>query len=134
MKNPGWIDLQVNGAVGTNFSGMELNEEMVMRAIDYVLESGTERFLPTIITSRPEIYRRNPPIIKHAVEKRGLLKQIPGIHFEGPFISPGAIGAHEIDCLQVPTPQKIHDLYEMSEGYFKMLTLGTDVVNAPCER
>ena len=130
MKNPGWIDLQINGAAGVDFSDAALTEDGVMKVIDYVFNSGTERFLPTIVTSKPEIYKRNPALIKRVVEKHGIMDRVPGIHFEGPFISPGAVGAHAPDCLQIPSAEKIHQLYEMSEGFFRMLTLGADVENA----
>ena len=130
MKHPGWIDLQINGATGYDFSDPNLTEDQIMAIIDYVFNSGTECFLPTIVTNPIDIYKRNPALIKRVVEKHGLLDRIPGIHFEGPFISPGAVGAHKPECLQVPSAQKIHELYDMSEGFFKMLTLGADVENA----
>ena len=105
MKNPGWVDLQVNGHNGVDFSNPLLTEDMVIKAAEELFAAGTEIFLPTIITGPMELYRRNIPIIRKAVESHGLLDRIPGVHLEGPFISntPGAVGAHNPDGVQIPS-------------------------------
>ena len=94
MNNPGWVDLQVNGHNGVNFSDPELTESEFLRAADELFAAGTAVFLPTLITSPAEVYRRNLPLIRRAVERHGLAGAVPGIHLEGPFIARGAIGSH----------------------------------------
>ena len=92
MRNPGWIDLQVNGCSGIDFSSPELTGDDFLRAAERVLESGTGCFLPTLITSPFGLYRRNLGVIRRAVVRHGLEREVPGVHLEGPFISadPGA--------------------------------------------
>ena len=51
MNNPGWVDLQVNGHNGVNFSDPELTESEFLRAADELFAAGTAVFLPTLITS-----------------------------------------------------------------------------------
>lgn len=99
MRNPGWIDLQVNGCSGIDFSSPELTGDDFLRAAERVLESGTGCFLPTLITSPFGLYRRNLGVIRRAVVRHGLEREVPGVHLEGPFISadPGAAGAHNPD-------------------------------------
>ena len=91
-----WIDLQVNGYAGVEYSSPALTVESFGRSAKAVIASGTSVFLPTLITSPLELYERNVAIIQEAVERYGLQEHIPGVHFEGPFISPepGAVGCH----------------------------------------
>ena len=76
MKNPGWIDLQVNGHNGVDFSNPQLTEDMVVKACDELFAAGTDIFLPTIITGPMELYRRNIPIIKKAVDSHGFADKV----------------------------------------------------------
>ena len=131
MKNPGWIDLQVNGHNGVDFSNPELTEDMVIKAAEELFAAGTEIFLPTIITGPMELYRRNIPIIKKAVESHGYADKVPGVHLEGPFISntPGAVGAHNPAWVQIPSHEAVDQLN--ADGFIKIITIGADAQNAP---
>jgi len=55
--------LQVNGYLGVDFSSPDLTEGDFLRAASALLRQGTAVFLPTIITSPPEVYRRNLGLI-----------------------------------------------------------------------
>ena len=129
MKNPGWIDLQVNGHNGVDFSNPKLTADMVVKAAEELFASGTQIFLPTIITGPMELYRRNIPIIKKAIESHGYLDRVPGVHLEGPFISPGAIGAHNPAWVQIPSKAAVDELN--ADGFIKIITIGADAENAP---
>ena len=131
MKNPGWIDLQVNGHNGVDFSNPELTGDMVIKACEELFAAGTEIFLPTIITGPMELYRRNIPIIKKAVESHGYADKVPGVHLEGPFISntPGAVGAHNPAWVQIPSREAVDQLN--ADGFIKIITIGADAQNAP---
>ena len=59
MKIPGLVDLQVNGFKGINFASSDLTEETFIKACRMLLNNGTTAFLPTIITSPENIYKRN---------------------------------------------------------------------------
>ena len=82
MKKCGWIDLQVNGFVEVDFSSPSLTEEKFVLAAEKLFVTGTEVFLPALITSPPEIYKRNAEIIFNAVRNRNWEKNVPGFHFE----------------------------------------------------
>lgn len=133
MNNPGWVDLQVNGHNGVDYSDAGLTEESFIRSAEELLATGTAMFLPTIVTSTLELFKRNAGIIQEAVAKRGLQKEIPGLHFEGPFISntPGAVGAHNPAWTLVPTDENVDALLAAAPGFVRIVTLGADAVGAP---
>lgn len=132
MKNPGWVDLQVNGHNNVDYSDANLSEESFIKSAEALLESGTDIFLPTIITNQISRMRRNAGIIRDAVAKHDLSKHIPGVHFEGPFISPtpGAVGAHDPRCVLSPTPENIAALLDDISNFVKIVTLGADTDGA----
>ena len=130
MKNiPGYVDLQVNGHNGVDFSSLELTESDFLRASEELMATGTIVFLPTVITSDMAVYRRNLPLIRRAVSKAGLEKNIPGLHLEGPFLcdKPGAIGCHNPAWVQAPTPAAVDELIRIAEGFIKIFTVAAEV-------
>jgi N-acetylglucosamine-6-phosphate deacetylase len=98
--SPGWIDIQINGGFGLDFTD---DPTAIWEVARQLPRYGTTSFLPTIITSPPEklhqameVLRKGPP--------RGWRGAIPlGIHAEGPFLNPQKKGAHNPLYLQKPT-------------------------------
>ncbi len=129
MAIPGYIDLQVNGFVGVDFSSTKLTEDNFLQATEKLLESGTHAFLPTIITSSMELYKRNIEIITNAISKAGLKEHVPGFHLEGPFISrePGAVGAHNPEYVQNPDISILDQLIGFSGNTIKLLTVAAEL-------
>ncbi|XP_006001777.1 N-acetylglucosamine-6-phosphate deacetylase [Latimeria chalumnae] len=97
---PGFIDVQINGGYGVDFS---LATDDVKSGISLVakkiLSHGVTSFCPTLVTSPPYVYHKVIPQIKvqnGGSEGAGVL----GIHLEGPFISSEKKGAHPEQCLR----------------------------------
>lgn len=132
MDIPGFVDLQVNGYKGVDFSSSDLTEERFVFACKELIKKGTVVFLPTVITSSSTIYERNLKLISGAIEHEGLKQHIPGIHLEGPFISDvdGARGAHNSRWIRKPDPDYFDQLYEWSGEKVKLLTIAAELDGA----
>jgi len=129
---PGFVDLQVNGFGGINFSSTALTSEEVYQAVAALGRRGTQIFCPTVITSAPEVYRQALPILARAMQDPALQDCLPGIHLEGPFISPveGAVGVHPAQYVQPPSLAVFDELYRLAEGKIALLTLAPELPGA----
>lgn len=130
---PGFFDLQVNGHLGVNFSGADLTPEDAHRACRTVLERGTVGFLPTMVTAARETYRRNLPLLADLVESSEFARRLPGIHAEGPFLSPepGAAGAHRVEWMKPPDTGLLAEMQDWARGHIRLLTIAADQPGAP---
>eukprot|EP01083_Nonionella_stella_P030240 82942_1 len=54
---PGYIDLQINGAFGVDFSSETLSKSDVELVGRRLLSHGVTAFLPTVVTSAPTVHR-----------------------------------------------------------------------------
>ncbi len=132
MDAPGLVDLQVNGYRGVDFSGAGLRREHFVRACRAVLAAGTSAFLPTMITSPEAVYERNLGIMAAVMDDGEFRGRLPGIHLEGPFISPaaGARGAHDPDLVRAPDPERFEQYNRWAGGKIRMLTLAAELPGA----
>jgi len=126
---PGFVDLQVNGFLGVDFSDPELTAKGIERAFCAVLARGTAAFLPTLITSPTETYRRVIPLLVAAMRSDAFAGRALGLHLEGPFISaqPGAVGAHNPDYVIPPDPAVLEELLDLGQGMVRLLTVAAEL-------
>lgn len=132
MAIPGFIDLQVNGYKGIDFSSPDLTEEEFVFACKELIKQGTVAFLPTIITSSIPTFKRNLRLMANSIKQNNLQKSILGFHVEGPFISKrdGARGAHNPEWVQQPDINFLDKLYEWSGENIKLLTIAAEIQGA----
>jgi N-acetylglucosamine-6-phosphate deacetylase len=132
MRVPGLVDLQVNGNKGVDFSSATLTEADFIRACRQLLGAGTTAFLPTIITSTEDVYKRNLAIMANALEMKEFRGRLPGIHLEGPFISAqeGACGAHNPRWVIKPDIGYLEQLIGWAGGKVKLLTIAAELEGA----
>jgi len=119
------IDLQVNGWAGVDFSSTGLSREAVNRAADLLEAEGTEKFLPTVVTTSPESYQHVLPVLAAACEEDS---RLPGIHLEGPFVSPedGAVGTHPKPHVREPSLDSFRRLQDRAAGKICLVTLAPE--------
>jgi N-acetylglucosamine-6-phosphate deacetylase len=128
---PGFIDLQVNGYAGVDFSAPgEAGYEVAGAAL---LAAGVTAFQPTIVTAPLD-------------SMRGALAAVPsvdldpadplarpgprliGAHLEGPFISPSRPGAHDSSSIRPPDLAALDALLE--GGAVAQVTLAPELPGA----
>lgn len=85
---PGYIDLQINGLHGVDFT---LSPDSVADASLVLPQYGVTSFLPTLISQTPASYRHSIPRIPQKRKGANIL----GIHLEGPFLNPLYMRAHD---------------------------------------
>lgn len=132
MEIPGFVDLQVNGYKGIDFSNPDLTKEEFVFACRELVKKGTVAFLPTIITSSESTFKRNLRLMASSLRDNKLQKSVLGFHVEGPFISKkdGARGAHNAQWVQKPNINFLDKLYKWSGENIKLLTIAADVKGA----
>jgi len=125
----GFVDLQVNGYLGTSFTGAELTADTFRDACRKLLRNGTAAFLPTIVTSPPERFERNLSLMAPIIEEEEFAGRLLGFHVEGPFLSPepGAIGAHPPEHARAPSIEFFEQLQSWAKGHIKVLTVAAGV-------
>lgn len=127
--SPGFLDIQVNGYMGNDYSLEGLSQEHIAKLISHLNPSGTTQHVPTIITSPRDRIIRNLKIIMKAIQcSKDMADAIPGIHIEGPFISPmdGSRGVHNLAYVRPPDLNEFKQWQEAAEGRIKIVTLSPE--------
>lgn len=129
---PGLVDLQINGYRDVDFSGADLTGAAFARSCRELLAAGTTAFLPTLITSPMELYKRNLPLIAAVAQQNEFQDRVLGIHLEGPFLSPqeGARGAHNPDWMKRPNIDAFKRMVDWAGDTVRLLTLAADLDGA----
>ena len=129
---PGFIDLQVNGWRGVDFSCADLTDDAFVQVCRELTEGGTTAFLPTLVTSPPEIYERNLPLMAGLMARSEVGRYSLGFHLEGPFISPeeGARGMHRTDWVRKPDIPYFEHLQCLAGGRIRLLTIAAELPGA----
>ena len=125
---PGFVDLQVNGFVGVDFSCQELTADDCRHACAELFKRGTAAFLATIITSPLDRLRRNLSLISSVLDEDEFSGRVLGIHLEGPFLSyeHGTIGAHNPEWVIEPNIDMFDRLQDWAGGKIRMLTISAE--------
>lgn len=126
---PGFIDMQVNGIDGIDFNDINLSQDDLVKATQYLLSKGVTTFFPTLITNSDENVLQILTAIRQACASNPLVHAcVGGIHLEGPFISEveGARGAHDLQYIKAPDWNWVQKCQEAAGGSIKLLTLSPE--------
>jgi N-acetylglucosamine-6-phosphate deacetylase len=129
---PGLIDLQVNGYDALDFSTLDLTAERVVELTQKLWQKGITTFLPTIITSAPDIYHHSLTIFREVITHSEIRGTIPCIHMEGPYLSSvdGYRGAHPLKWIKSPDWQEFQKYNLISGNHISLVTVAPELPGA----
>ncbi|MBK9390718.1 MAG: amidohydrolase family protein [Bacteroidetes bacterium] len=139
---PGFIDIQVNGYDGVSFSlegaddssleAKHLSVEEIRKITKELWAQGVTSYFPTLTTNSQELFLRNISILKEAMNDPENMGSIPGLHFEGPYISAvdGYRGAHPKEHVRIPDWNEFMQLYDSADGKILIVTMAPETEGA----
>jgi N-acetylglucosamine-6-phosphate deacetylase len=119
---PGFVDLQVNGFAGIDF--FEADRESYRKAGEALLETGVTAFLPTFVTAPEEQLLAALREVPAGTDG----PRIPGVHLEGPFLSPLRLGIHAPGARRDPDVELLERL--LAAGPIRLMTLAPELPGA----
>ncbi|CAI7591239.1 unnamed protein product [Penicillium pancosmium] len=124
ILSPGFIDLQINGAYGFDFSeDASKDAEGVSYKDRYsetrqkLIKTGTTSFLPTMTSQHAERYHQNLPFLGPSKSRSPFEgSESLGAHCEGPFFAHNRMGVHLPEAIQSSGPSSEPELVIRTYG------------------
>src|SRR4051812_7913314 len=121
---PGFIDLHIHGALGRDT--MEATPDAFRAICDYHASGGTTSLLLTTVTAPvAEIVA----VLRSVRAARAELKQIAGVHVEGPFLSRKRAGAQRAEFICDPETHLVDQLLPFAD-VIKIMTVAPELPGA----
>lgn len=121
---PGFIDLHIHGALGRD--AMEATPDAFRAICDYHAGGGTTSLLLTTVTAPVgEIVE----VLRAARAAQSEVRQIAGVHVEGPFISKARGGAQRAEFIRDPETYLVDQLLVFAD-IIKIMTLAPELPGA----
>lgn len=129
---PGLLDIQLNGFGGYGFNEAETSPESVARVVRSQWRAGIGAFLPTVTTHSQDRMLGSLRAVTAACRDPRIRRSIPGVHLEGPHISPldGPRGAHPLEHVRLPAWDEFLRLQEAADGGVLLVTLAPELEGA----
>jgi N-acetylglucosamine-6-phosphate deacetylase len=130
---PGLVDVQINGYGGQEFSSLKLTPERVAEIVRRHDRLGVTQLCPTVTTEGFETLAHAMRTINATCRRWPQIeRRIPGIHLEGPYISPhdGPRGAHPLPHCRPPDWDEFQRLQEAAGGRIRIVTLSPEYAEA----
>jgi N-acetylglucosamine-6-phosphate deacetylase len=130
---PGFIELQINGALGFHFahySDPKTYQVGVTKLSKYLPSTGTTAFYPTIPTVSEDVFQSALPYLAPRDTETGA--SVLGAHVEGPFLAPSKKGAHDAANMHIPSSRTLESIYgsENLSTSIKILTMAPELPGA----
>ncbi len=126
---PGFIDVHVHGGGGSDF--MDGTPAAFEEASMAHLRHGTTTLLPTAMASSDAVLERFFEAYR-AVRGKERLPRMPGVHLEGPYLSPDMAGAMQVRHLRIPDPEHLERILRMARHSILRWTIAPELPGA-CE-
>jgi len=121
---PGFIDLHVHGALGRD--AMEASAEGFQAVCDYHASGGTTSLLLATATAPLDSIVGVLSAIRECCYS---IKQIAGVHVEGPFISKAKCGAQRAEFIENPSRSSVQQLLDYAD-VIKRITIAPELRGA----
>lgn len=108
MVMPGFIDIHIHGAAGFDFTQGTL--EAVETITEAKLKEGVTTLLPTTLSTSPEKLTAAATAVAAYAENPRFTKT-PGLHLEGPYLSPKQLGAMNPSEIRLPDLDEVCALH-----------------------
>ncbi|MEX2119618.1 MAG: amidohydrolase family protein [Pirellulales bacterium] len=131
---PGFVDIQVNGYGGQEFSSPELTPDKVAAIVRRHWAFGVTSLCPTLTTHSHDCLVRALEAIDFACQSfPEVARAVPGIHLEGPYFSSedGPRGAHPAEHCRRPSWTEFERLQAAASGRIRILTMSPEFDEAP---
>ncbi|KAH8599423.1 carbohydrate esterase family 9 protein [Bisporella sp. PMI_857] len=131
---PGFIELQINGALGFHFAHYDdatSYRKNVKKLANYLPSTGVTGFYPTVPTVAPEVFKCVLPLLRPDISPG--VASVLGAHVEGPFLAPSKKGAHDAANMHVPSSSSLEEVYGETNlsSSIKIVTLAPELSGAP---
>src|SRR5262249_54449127 len=123
--SPGFIEPHIHGCGGTDVMDGSYDALNVVSRI--VARHGTTSFLPTTVSSPPEILTSTVQKIGNALQNSFDGARPLGIHLEGPFINTGKRGTHKASHVVAPDLDLFHRWISQSQDSVKLITIAPEL-------
>ena len=123
---PGPVDVQVNGALGWSFQAHRAHFDAI---VAHHLAAGTTTFLPTLVTADETTLTESLAVLADYCADSPAAT-LPGIHLEGPFLSPEKAGAHDPAALRLPDLPLLERFLAGAKGQIRIVTLAPELPGA----
>lgn len=97
---PGFVDLQVNGAIGVDFT---TDPGRIGEVATFLARCGVTSFMPTVISSSASDTDLALTTLRSWFRDARHGARSLGVHMEGPFLNPARAGAHPVHRLRPPS-------------------------------
>jgi N-acetylglucosamine-6-phosphate deacetylase len=122
---PGFVDLQVNGAVGVDLTSQP---DRIGEVAAFLVQCGVTSFMPTVISSSASDMETAVAAMGKWSHQGEPGARSLGIHLEGPFLNPARAGAHPLRHLRPPSVAEVQDWG--SDNGVAMVTLAPELPQA----
>ena len=130
---PAFVDIQINGYGGQEFSSPNLTAEKVAEVVRGQYAFGVTRLCPTLTTAALDVLAHGLAAIHESAESSTEIgRRILGIHLEGPYFSTedGPRGAHPKEHCRRPDWAEFQRLQDAAGGRICLLTMSPEFDNA----
>ncbi len=126
---PALIDIQLNGYAGIGVKSDEPDASDLLTMARAVWATGVGSFLPTVTTDSADRIAGGIRRVRSAIAQDAMFAaSVPGIHVEGPYISPddGPRGAHPLEHVRGPDWDEFQRWQDEADGTIRILTMSPE--------